>query len=176
MVDIRIATIGDIKVIREIAYKTWPSTFRDILSPGQIDYMLEMMYSYGSLREQISVKNHIFLIASIIVNGKITETGYCSYEKRYSGENKIKIHKLYVLPEFQNTGSGRTLISKVESVALENNYYSITLNVNRNNKAVEFYQKRGFSVIKEEIIPIGNGFVMDDCVMEKNIIFTKSRL
>ena len=37
------------------------------------------------------------------------------------------------------------------------------------NKAKEFYEKLGFSVIQEEDIDIGSGYYMNDYIMEKNI-------
>jgi ribosomal protein S18 acetylase RimI-like enzyme len=42
---------------------------------------------------------------------------------------------------------------------------TMILNVNRFNPAVSFYEKYGFRTVKEEVIDIGNGFVMDDFVM-----------
>lgn len=44
---------------------------------------------------------------------------------------------------------------------------SLGLNVNRYNKAKGFYERLGFNVIGEENIPIGNGYFMNDYVMEK---------
>jgi ribosomal protein S18 acetylase RimI-like enzyme len=38
--------------------------------------------------------------------------------------------------------------------------------VNRENKAIGFYNKLGFTIIAEEDIPIGNGFFMNDYVMQ----------
>jgi len=38
--------------------------------------------------------------------------------------------------------------------------------VNRQNNAKNFYEKLGFVVIKEEDIDIGNGYFMNDYVME----------
>ena len=169
MIDIRVATIDDLKIIREIALRTWPDAFREILSLSQIDFMLQKMYSIESLIEQVTVKNHVFLISSSIIESKRTDTGYCSYEQNYSELNKTKIHKLYVLPEHQKTGSGLALINRVESFAINNNIESLILNVNRYNKAVDFYIRRGFTIVNEEVIPIGNGFVMDDFVMEKRL-------
>jgi ribosomal protein S18 acetylase RimI-like enzyme len=43
------------------------------------------------------------------------------------------------------------------------------LNVNKYNSAIQFYHKIGFEIAKEEVIDIGNGFVMDDYVMEKQL-------
>jgi ribosomal protein S18 acetylase RimI-like enzyme len=43
------------------------------------------------------------------------------------------------------------------------------LNVNKRNIAIRFYESIGFAITNEEVIDIGNGFVMDDFVMEKTI-------
>jgi ribosomal protein S18 acetylase RimI-like enzyme len=42
----------------------------------------------------------------------------------------------------------------------------LELNVNKYNPALGFYKKLGFSVISEEVIEIGEGYVMDDYIME----------
>jgi hypothetical protein len=41
----------------------------------------------------------------------------------------------------------------------------VFLNVNKYNKAKFFYEKLGFTITKEEVIDIGNDYVMDDYVM-----------
>jgi hypothetical protein len=43
------------------------------------------------------------------------------------------------------------------------------LNVNKYNSAQDFYKKLGFCIDYEEVIDIGNGYVMDDYVMEKEL-------
>ena len=44
------------------------------------------------------------------------------------------------------------------------------LNVNKGNvRAIAFYQKRGFGVIKSVVLDVGGGFVMDDYVMGKEL-------
>ena len=58
---------------------------------------------------------------------------------------------------------------KFRKFALENNSASVILNVNRFNKALSFYERMGFKVIDEVNIEIGNGYLMEDYVMEKTI-------
>ena len=41
----------------------------------------------------------------------------------------------------------------------------IELNVNRQNNAVDFYKRLGFTILKEVDIPIGKGYFMNDYVM-----------
>ena len=43
---------------------------------------------------------------------------------------------------------------------------AIELNVNRHNPASGFYERHGFRVVRDEVIDIGQGYVMDDHVME----------
>jgi ribosomal protein S18 acetylase RimI-like enzyme len=41
--------------------------------------------------------------------------------------------------------------------------------VNRHNRALHFYEKQGFKIIREEDIDIGSGYFMNDYVMELTI-------
>jgi ribosomal protein S18 acetylase RimI-like enzyme len=74
-----------------------------------------------------------------------------------------------VLPETQGTGLGRQFFELVKEQAKENNQKSIFLNVNKYNNALHFYTRLGFTIIKDEVIDIGEGYVMDDYVMELGI-------
>ena len=75
-----------------------------------------------------------------------------------------------VLPETQGKGVGKLLFEKVKEEALKEKQQVIYLNVNKYNKAQQFYAKLGFKTVKEEVIDIGLGYVMDDYVMEVKII------
>jgi len=58
------------------------------------------------------------------------------------------------------------LLQKVCNHAKENGANTLQLQVNRNNIAVNFYKKHGFKIIAEEDFDIGNGYFMNDYVME----------
>lgn len=165
MIAINEVTENDIPIIQNIAYKTWPSTFGAILSPSQIRYMLEMMYSLDALKNQINDNNHVFLLAKDEGSGEYL--GYVSYELNYKGEPLTKIHKIYLLPASQGKGVGRLLINNVADVATNHNNNRLGLNVNRYNKAIQFYERMGFTVVGQENIDIGDGFLMEDFIMEK---------
>ena len=89
--------------------------------------------------------------------------------KSQQSKNKTKIHKIYVLPETQGTGLGRQFFELVKEKAKENNQKAIFLNVNKYNSALHFYTKLGFSIVNDEVIDIGEGYVMDDYIMELEI-------
>lgn len=151
--------------VQRIARLTWPTTFGSILSPDQIAYMLDWMYSLPALHEQLNERNHVFLLA----READEYAGYLSYELQYGGEPRTKIHKLYVLPRAQGRGIGQALLAKATEAAQAAGNTALVLNVNRQNRAVQFYECAGFRVVKTEDLDIGHGFLMEDFVMEKPV-------
>ena len=87
----------------------------------------------------------------------------------YKNKAVTRIHKIYILPESQGKGIGRLLIDEIQKLAQKNNSVLLSLNVNRFNKALSFYQKTGFEIVAEENIAIGNGYLMEDYKMEKKV-------
>lgn len=159
---IRKANLDDIPLIRELTFKIWPQTYGSILSKEQIDYMLNMTYSEKSLQEQM-LQNHEFIIA---YDDK-KPVGFASYSLTKPGV--FKLQKIYVLPSQQGKGTGSFIIDQLVNAMKSKGAISLQLNVNRYNNAKTFYEKIGFAVIKEEDIDIGNGYLMNDYVMEKKL-------
>ena len=50
--DIREAALVDCRLIHDMAWETFPNTYKNILTKEQIDYMMEWMYSVDSLKNQ----------------------------------------------------------------------------------------------------------------------------
>ena len=159
---IRKATAEDIPLIRELVFKIWPQTYAAILSQEQIDYMLEMMYSEASLQKQISNGSRF-----IIVYEKDNPIGYAAYFSK--SPSVFKLDKIYVLLSLQGRGIGRYIIDYVITEIKARGATALQLQVNRGNKARDFYEKLGFVVIDQKDFDIGSGFVMDDYVMELKI-------
>ncbi|HEX8548462.1 MAG TPA: GNAT family N-acetyltransferase [Cytophagaceae bacterium] len=164
MIKIAPANAEDLIQVQQLAYQIWPITFRSILSEEQMGYMLEMMYSLTSLKDQVEIRGHKFLLAKEGLN----YVGYASYQIHYKKPGTCKIHKLYILPTQQGKGTGKQLIEYIKELSERQGCDTITINVNRNNPAVRFYERMNFKIIREENIPIGNGYFMEDFVMEGN--------
>ncbi len=81
----------------------------------------------------------------------------------------FKLHKIYILATQQGKGTGKFLISHIIKTIKELGAFSLQLQVNRDNKAKFFYEKNGFTIIQEADFDIGNGFFMNDYVMEKKM-------
>lgn len=153
-----------IDVIRSIAFRTWPTTYAQILSPEQLEYMLALMYSETAICQQME-RGHTFLVLE--QNG--TPLGFASFELANGTSNGSRLHKLYVLPEAQRNGVGTLLLEAVHSAVQNSGGETIELNVNKYNPAKRFYERAGYTILREEVLDIGNGFVMDDHVMRKRL-------
>jgi GNAT superfamily N-acetyltransferase len=165
MISISEAKPADFPVIREIAQITWPVAYGSLISKAQLDYMLEKFYSDATLNYNFTHKNHRFLL----VKENSICLGFASYEHHYLGENKTRLHKIYMLPESQGKGAGKLLLAEVEKLALENDDSIISLNVNRFNSAYNFYEKLGFKNVGEEDIELDFGYLMEDYKLEKRL-------
>jgi ribosomal protein S18 acetylase RimI-like enzyme len=164
MILLRKAKESDLSIIQGIAKITWGPTYVPIIGQEQVDYMLDKMYSTAVLENQL-LNGHQFLIAE---QGS-KDVGFVSYSLEDSASMVYHLHKLYVLPETHGQGIGKFLINEVVNNVREAGGQYLRLNVNRNNKARNFYEKAGF-IIKETVdIEIGNGFFMNDYIMEKAI-------
>lgn len=164
MIILRKAKEEDIEVIQTLARETWPTAYAEIISIEQIEYMLDKMYNKGELLSQLQ-KGHTFLIAE---DGS-RDVGFAGFSVIDSDKHIYKLHKLYVLPDAHGKGLGKILINEVVNQVKDAGGLALQLNVNRDNKAADFYKKAGF-IIKETVdLNIGNGFLMNDYVMEKQL-------
>ncbi|TKC04844.1 GNAT family N-acetyltransferase [Pedobacter frigoris] len=164
MIVLRRAKEADIASIQDLANRTWRVTYAEYLSAEQIDYMLRKMYSTEELLSQLQ-QGHTFLVAR---EGE-DDLGFAGFSLT-DPENKLyKLHKLYVLPETHGKGVGKLLINEVINLIKDKGARAVQLNVNRNNKAADFYKKAGFEIKETVDLDIGDGFYMNDYVMEKSL-------
>jgi diamine N-acetyltransferase len=154
---IRKANGKDITAIQEISRITWAATY-NFLPEGQMEYMLDWMYSSESLKNQMQ-NGHQFFIAEL----DEVAIGFASVSQEK--DQLFKLNKLYVLPNIQKTGAGKALLNEVKNHVKNNGGNEIQLQVNRKNSAKDFYLKNGFIVSFEADFEIGNGFFMNDYVM-----------
>ncbi len=148
-----------IPTIKQLAELIWPEAYGKIISAAQLRYMLDLIYSETALNNQIE-KGHQFILA--IENNEAI--GFASFSQKNEIENTtFRLHKIYVLPNTKGIGS--FLLSYVCNESIKLGATLLELNVNKYNPAMQFYLKKGFTVLKDEVIDIGEGYVMDDYVM-----------
>jgi ribosomal protein S18 acetylase RimI-like enzyme len=158
MPSLKPATSNDFASIEQLAKDIWSKHYVPIIGQGQVNYMLNKLYSAAALQKQTE-EGQVFHL--VLKENK--EIGFISVINP-DGKNYF-LHKFYILQEKQNTGLGSTVFKKVFGELYQPE--SITLTVNRQNyKSINFYFKLGFKITKVEDFDIGNGYFMNDFVME----------
>lgn len=162
---LRPVTREEFPQVRRLAETIWPICYREILSPEQISYMMEMMYSFPVIGKEVSEG-----VRYAFAEQANTLAGYLAWGPCEELPGTAKLHKLYLLPEYQGKGVGSSALSAVKAEAKAAGFTRLRLNVNRRNaKAIACYTRNGFTTVSEENNDIGGGFFMTDYVMETEL-------
>jgi ribosomal protein S18 acetylase RimI-like enzyme len=164
MIEIIEATSQDLPLIRQLAEQTFHITYLPLQPKEKVDYLFGLMYNPTSLADQMKNGQRF-----ILAKDEMGYQGFASYEINCKKIGLTKIHKIYILPTVQGKGVGKKLINAIAEIAYQNKNQTLSLNVYRKNPAIEFYEKLGFKKVEEIDINVGNGFTMNDYVMEKNM-------
>lgn len=148
--------------VRNVADVIWPETFKDILSPEQITYMMDMMYAPDVMAKEWQAGYHFCMV---LADGR--DAGYLVFSA-YGEDGTAKLHKVYLLKEFHHQGIGQQMLEYACSRCRELGFTSVLLAVNKQNHAAQkAYFRYGFVQEKAVKCDIGNGFFMDDYLMRK---------
>ena len=151
---------ADLPKVRDLAERIWRSSYAELLSPGQIEYMLDWMYSLERLRHDWTsgVVFHWPIVDQIPVGYMATQTD--------PHAAVLHLHKLYVLPQFQGKGLGGRLLEHAFQAATQAGCRTVRLHVNKGNlRAIACYHRHGFLKEASVVNDIGGGYFMDDYVM-----------
>jgi len=161
-VNLRAAVETDIPLLRDLAERTWRSSYADILTTEQMDYMLGWMYA----PEQISRE----LRDGVVWEIAESEGAPMAFLSVTLEGDEAKLNKLYVLPEHQGRGIGSVLLRHIESLVASRGAWSIWLQVNKQNeRARRAYEHAGYRVERAAVFDIGGGFVMDDFILRREL-------
>lgn len=156
-----VATAKDIKLIQELARESWENAYAEILSKEQIEYMLSEMYSTEEISSHLENPNYNYFL----IENEGEKIGFIGFEKHYE-DNTTKLHRIYLLPEAKGKGVGKAAVNFMKDQVKNAGDHRIILNVNKDNVARKIYEAMGFNVYAEGVFDIGEGYVMDDYLME----------
>ena len=157
------ATEKDIPLIQDLAKRSWENAYADILSIEQMEFMLTTMYSTEEILTHLQHPDYYYYLIKDENNNSFE--GFIGYEHGYE-EKTTKLHRIYLVPESKGKGFGKKALDFLKMRVSDKGDTKIILNVNKINSARKFYELQGFKVYGEVILNIGNGFVMDDYLME----------
>jgi ribosomal protein S18 acetylase RimI-like enzyme len=157
---LRRLTPPEIDAVAALARTVWQATYPALIAQAQIDFMLAGRYAASEINAQLNDPRHAWWAAQR--NQALAGFAHASLD-----DSGCKLDKLYVHPDSQRRGIGRALLHAVRDWAQAHGARRLWLQVNRGNtQALAAYRQYGFRVIESRVFDIGNGFVMDDHVME----------
>lgn len=156
----------EISTVQKLAREIWDEHYIKILSQEQIDYMLGKFYSTEKIQSEIEdgVLWEMLMDDDLPAGSHGKPIGFLSCKIE---SDKVYISKIYLKAETRGNGLGKFLLNRAIDLAEQNGKKSIYLNVNKyNTDSIAFYERNGFVKIDEGVFDIGNGYVMDDFIME----------
>ncbi len=163
MNDVQRLTQDDVDAVTTLARIVWRATYPALISQAQIDAMLADRYAPQCVREQLDDPRQAW---------RMEKRGHAlvGFAHALLEETGCKLDKLYVHPDHQRGGIGAALMRTIEDWARGQQARRLWLQVNRGNEqAIRAYEKYGFKIVESRVFDIGDGFVMDDHVMEKRL-------
>lgn len=154
---------ADVRRLAKVAREVWREANVAFCTPEQVEYMIEKFQSFEAITGQLMQGYRYFLIED---GDEIL--GYFGVQNQ--GE-RLFLSKFYIMKQNRGRGLFSIGLQRMIDICKEDGLESIYLTVNRNNThAYEVYLAKGFKVIAEEDNPIGEGFEMNDYIMEYKVM------
>ncbi|HIV68474.1 MAG TPA: GNAT family N-acetyltransferase [Candidatus Butyricicoccus stercorigallinarum] len=155
-------TDADIEALAVLATEIWHEFFPGIISVEQVDYMVEQFQSAPALRRQLAEGYRYELVYA---DGE--PIGYIGVHPE---EDLLFLSKLYLKKQYRGRGCGRKMIDHVAALARQLDKSGVYLTVNRHNDhTIAVYHATGFETVRTQVADIGNGYVMDDYIMQLSV-------
>ena len=157
-------SVEDIALLARMAGDIWTEHYAGLLSREQIDYMLEKFQSERAISEQLVHRGYTYYF----LMDEEEKAGYLAIQRQ--GDGRLFLSKLYLYKERRGKRIASRAVAFLENLCRAEGLSSIWLTVNRGNAgSIAVYQSLGFRTVRTEVSDIGNGFVMDDYIMEKPV-------
>lgn len=147
------------QALSDAARDIWLEHYTPLVGEAQVHYMIDTLQSAGQIKNDLR-EGYLYWVA-VNKDGII---GYCSVKAR---QDHLFLSKIYVRREYRGQGLARRFFDLVFQYTREQNLPLIRLHVNRSNStSIAAYKHMGFVIAGELVSDIGQGYVMDDYVME----------
>ncbi len=152
-------TDSEIQNIAILAEEIWHQHFTDIIGKAQVDYMVEKFQSYPALKEQIENGYEYYQIYS--------GHSFAGYIGIHEEESSLFLSKLYIQKEFRGQHISTQAFQFLLELCKKRSLPKIWLTCNKHNgNTLNIYRHWGFVTTREQKADIGNGYFMDDYILE----------
>ena len=162
---VEVKTPEDIAQLSLIAHEIWHEYWPSLIGLEQTEYMIGLFHSQEALLRDINENGYRFWILKI----KRRVVGYTGARHEVDKE-KLFISKIYLYAHERSKGYASQVFQFYEKYCNDNNLSAMYLSVYKGNElAISTYKAKEFLIVDSVAKSIGNGFVMDDFIMEKTL-------
>lgn len=171
MITLTIATLHDAKTLAQIHCDSWRQTYQSLLPESYIAEQADLESKTALWQHVVAHPETITLLAQDSQRDpEHNKVGFISYFIDPTEAAKATITTLYVLPEAQNQGVGKALLTHALERLTAKSVSEVTLWVLKtNDSAIGFYQQYGFLVSGEEKRDYVGDFEIVDIQMIKQL-------
>lgn len=167
---IKTYTTADIVLLQSLAIHTFIESYAENSDSRDMEKYMNEAFSLETLENELLHAQSLFW--GIWIENKpvaYMKVNLDNTPPQLLGKTCIEIQRIYVLKAFQGFGLGTLLMEKAEQIAKEHQRAYIWLVVwDKNEQAIQFYQKKGFEM--NGTVPFVFGYhTEDDCCMVKKI-------
>jgi len=159
---IREAGERDAPALAELARVIWTEHYEPIIGLPQVEYMLERFQTARRISDDMRSGYRYFMAEE---DGRPIE-----YMAAVERDGLMFLSKIYVLRERRGNGTARAFLDALLDWCRQSGLSVVQLTVNRRNHgSIAAYERLGFRTVREQVVDIGGGYVMDDRVMELRV-------
>ena len=151
-----------IDITSKFAQRVFKEYYNDLIGPDQAEYMADLFLSATAIKDLMD-QGAVFKL--VVEDERILGFYECKKE-----ENRVFLSKLYVDKPYRGNGIGKMMFEDLLDYTRSNGLNKIYLTVNKyNTPSYNIYLHLGFKVIDAVENDIGQGYIMDDYIMEYTI-------
>lgn len=149
--------------ISRLAKTIWHEHYTPLIGAAQVEYMLERGYTPIALAREQAAGARLLLAHEY---GQAV--GFAGWSPDADDPVHAWLDRLYVLDSARGRGVASALIARiVDDLATRD---QLSLRVNRHNSgSIRAYERLGFRILHTDVKDIGDGFVMDDYIMQRTL-------
>jgi GNAT superfamily N-acetyltransferase len=167
---IRVATAADVDLLAELGARTFRETFGADNTPGDMATYIARSFTAEVIARELADSDNTYLIAE--VDGHAS--GYAKLRLTDAppavvAARPIKLSRIYVLALWLGQGIGHALMQRCLDEAIASQRDAIWLGVwERNERAIAFYLKWGFTHVDDEEFVLGSDR-QNDWIMSRTV-------
>ena len=153
-----------------IAGEIWRGYWPAIIGEEQTEYMIDRFQSFEAIKHHMAHEDYEYwLLVATETDGGTEKKSIVGFTggRSENRPNRFFISKVYLYPEARGHGYARRVMEFYEDLCFVRGHDAMYLTVNKYNElGIRAYEGTGFETIDSVETDIGEGYIMDDYIME----------